>query len=108
MTAGDFEVNLRRTLRVARRCPGGYVYHDWNRGAGRLRLFKKPEDYLAFEQITGICHRILPRWLNLLDEFKQHLDRSLGRPHVADRRHMQESGVHLRAVRRPVIQQRPA
>jgi putative transposase len=37
--------------RVARQCPGEYVYHVWNRGAGRLRLFKKRQDYLAFEQV---------------------------------------------------------
>ena len=38
--------------RTARQCPGGYVYHIWNRGAGRLRLFKKDEDDLAFERIV--------------------------------------------------------
>jgi putative transposase len=42
--------------RIARQCPGGYVYHVWNRGAGRLRLFKKPEDYLAFEQVLVQAH----------------------------------------------------
>ena len=37
--------------RVARNCPGGLVYHVWNRAAGRLRLFKKDQDYLALEKI---------------------------------------------------------
>lgn len=37
--------------RQPRQCPGGYVYHVWNRAAGRLRLFKKPQDYAAFERI---------------------------------------------------------
>ena len=51
--------------RTARQCPGGYVYHIWNRGAGRLRLFKKDEDYLAFERILLEAHQRHP--LNLLD-----------------------------------------
>jgi hypothetical protein len=42
--------------RVARHCPGGYVYHIWNRAAGRLRLFKKPEDYKALERILVEAH----------------------------------------------------
>ena len=42
--------------RVARNCPGGYVYHVWNRAAGRLRLFKKEEDYLAFERVLVEAH----------------------------------------------------
>ena len=51
--------------RVARHCPGGYVYHIWNRGAGRLRLFKKPEDYLAFERVLVEAHARHP--IPLLD-----------------------------------------
>jgi putative transposase len=51
--------------RVARQCPGGYVYHVWNRGAGRLRLFKKPQDYLAFEQVLLEAQRRHP--IRLLD-----------------------------------------
>jgi putative transposase len=42
--------------RTARQCPGGYVYHIWNRAAGRLRLFKKDEDYLAFERVLVEAH----------------------------------------------------
>ena len=51
--------------RVARQCPGGYVYHIWNRAAGRLRLFKKEADYLAFERILPEAHRRHP--IDLLD-----------------------------------------
>jgi len=51
--------------RVARQCPGGYVYHVWNRAAGRLRLFKKEADYLAFERILVEAHRRHP--IDLLD-----------------------------------------
>ena len=51
--------------RTARQCPGGYAYHVWNRGAGRLRLFKKDEDYLAFERILIEAHARHP--LDLLD-----------------------------------------
>ncbi len=51
--------------RAARQCPGGYAYHIWNRGAGRLRLFKKPEDYLAFERILLEAHQRHP--IDLLD-----------------------------------------
>jgi putative transposase len=37
--------------RTKRKCPGGYVYHVLNRSNGRLRIFKKPEDFAAFERI---------------------------------------------------------
>ena len=37
--------------RRAGQCFGGLVYHIWNRAAVRLRLFKKPEDYAAFNRI---------------------------------------------------------
>jgi hypothetical protein len=32
--------------RVIAKDPGGFIYHVWNRAAGRLRLFKKDADYL--------------------------------------------------------------
>ena len=32
---------------------GGYVYHVLNRANGRLRIFRKEDDYLAFEQIMA-------------------------------------------------------
>jgi putative transposase len=41
------------------------VYHIWNRAAGRLRLFKKEEDYLAFERVLLLAHARHP--LCLLD-----------------------------------------
>ena len=37
--------------RVARKAPGGVVYHVLNRANGRLRLFKKEDDFLAFEKV---------------------------------------------------------
>jgi putative transposase len=51
--------------RQARQCPGGLVYHVWNRAAGRLRLFKKPQDYAAFERIMIEAHQRHP--LGLLE-----------------------------------------
>jgi len=39
--------------RTKRKCPGGYVYHVLNRSNGRLRIFKKPEDFAAFERILA-------------------------------------------------------
>ncbi len=51
--------------RIARQCPGGYVYHVWNRAAGRLRLFKKESDYLAFQRVLVEAHRRYP--IDLLD-----------------------------------------
>ncbi len=35
---------------------GGLAYHVLNRRVGRLRLFDKPADYLAFEQILHQAH----------------------------------------------------
>jgi hypothetical protein len=32
---------------------GGYVYHALNRANGRLRIFRKDSDFLAFEQILA-------------------------------------------------------
>jgi len=40
---------MPRARRVA---PGGYVYQVLNRGVGRRRLFYKPRDYEAFEEIV--------------------------------------------------------
>ena len=37
--------------RHPRAAPGGYVYHALNRGVGRLALFQKDGDYLAFERV---------------------------------------------------------
>jgi hypothetical protein len=51
--------------RRARQCPGGIVYHVWNRAAGRLRLFKKPEDFSAFNRILLEAHERHP--IRILD-----------------------------------------
>ena len=51
--------------RKPRSTPAGYAYHVWNRAAGRLRLFRKDADYLAFERVLAECHARVP--LPLLD-----------------------------------------
>jgi hypothetical protein len=38
-------------FRPSRVAPGGVVFHVLNRANGRLRLFKKDADYLAFERL---------------------------------------------------------
>ena len=51
--------------RRARQTPGGLVYHVLNRSNGKLRLFKKPEDFIAFEQVLKeACERIPMRVLD--------------------------------------------
>ena len=40
---------MPRTARIA---PGGFVYHVLNRGVGRRRLFDKPADFDAFEEVV--------------------------------------------------------
>src|SRR5258706_8667743 len=37
--------------RMARRAPGGVVYHVLNRANGRQRLFAKADDFLAFGRV---------------------------------------------------------
>ena len=51
--------------RRPRQCPGGLVYHIWNRAAGRLRLFKKRQDYLAFVRLLVEAHERHP--IRILD-----------------------------------------
>ena len=46
--------------RVARKAPGGLVYHVLNRANGRLRLFKKDEDYAAFEKVLLAAFERVP------------------------------------------------
>jgi putative transposase len=46
--------------RQARNAPGGLVYHVLNRANGRLRLFKKPADFLAFERVLKEAHAAVP------------------------------------------------
>ena len=38
---------MPRTNRIL---PGGMLFHVLNRGVGRQQLFRKSEDYLAFEE----------------------------------------------------------
>jgi putative transposase len=42
--------------RRARSIVGGFAYHVLNRANGRLRLFKKPADFDAFEQVLAEAH----------------------------------------------------
>jgi putative transposase len=51
--------------RTARNAPGGLVYHVLNRANGRLRIFKKDEDFLAFERVLLLAHRRTP--IRILD-----------------------------------------
>ena len=51
--------------RLARVAPGGVVYHVLNRANGRLRLFKKDEDFLAFEEVLALAHERQP--IRILD-----------------------------------------
>lgn len=39
--------------RPLRKAAGGVVYHVINRANGRLRIFKKPADFLAFERVIS-------------------------------------------------------
>ena len=50
---------------MARYAPGGLVYHVLNRANGRLRMFEKEEDYLAFQRVLLAAHRRNP--LRVLD-----------------------------------------
>ena len=51
---------MRGMPRHARACPAGHVYHVLNRAAGRLRLFRRDTDYLAFERIMIQAHARCP------------------------------------------------
>ena len=51
--------------RQARKALGGVVYHVLNRANGRLRLFKKEEDFLAFEHVLQLAHERVP--IRILD-----------------------------------------
>jgi putative transposase len=51
--------------RTARNAPGGIVYHVLNRANGRLRLFRKEADFLAFERVLLLAHRRTP--IRILD-----------------------------------------
>ena len=46
--------------RVARAAPGGSVFHVLNRANGRLTLFRKDEDYLAFDRLLLEAHARTP------------------------------------------------
>jgi putative transposase len=46
--------------RQARNAPGGFIYHVLNRANGKLKLFKKEQDYLAFERVLKEAHAQVP------------------------------------------------
>jgi len=46
--------------RPPRRCAGGVVYHILNRANGRLGIFKRREDYEAFERVLAESLRRVP------------------------------------------------
>lgn len=46
--------------RRARTLIGGYAYHVLNRANGRMRLFKKPADFAAFEAIVAQAQQRVP------------------------------------------------
>jgi len=46
--------------RIARVAPGGQVYHVINRAGGKLKLFKKPADFEAFEKVLIDTHQRYP------------------------------------------------
>jgi putative transposase len=58
-------VMLPAMPRTARRTPGGIAYHVLNRANGRLRLFKKDEDFLAFERVLLEAYERTP--IRILD-----------------------------------------
>jgi len=51
--------------RIARIAPGGLIYHVLNRANGRLTLFRKEDDYLAFHKVVLEAHRRVP--IRILD-----------------------------------------
>ena len=46
--------------RRARNTPAGLVYYVLNRGVGRRTLFRKEEDYAAFERVMAEAHHRVP------------------------------------------------
>ena len=46
--------------RMPRNAPGGLAYHVLNRANGKLRLFKKEDDYLAFEKVLAEAFERVP------------------------------------------------
>src|SRR5208337_90650 len=46
--------------RVARKAPGGQVYHVLNRSVGKMHLFGKDADFEAFQQVMIEAHRRHP------------------------------------------------
>ena len=46
--------------RRARNTPAGLIYHVLNRGVGRQTLFRKEEDYAAFERVMAEAHQQVP------------------------------------------------
>lgn len=46
--------------RIARVAPGGLIYHVFNRSVGKMHMFKRDADFLAFERVLLEAHRRVP------------------------------------------------
>lgn len=46
--------------RTARQCPGGLIYHVLNRAVAKIKLFRRDEDYMAFERTLTEARQRLP------------------------------------------------
>jgi len=53
LTSYSFVYTIIIMPRAKRITLGGYIYHVVNRANGRLRIFRKQDDFLAFEQIIA-------------------------------------------------------
>ncbi len=54
------EANIESMPRRPRVATGGYAYHVLNRAVGRWKIFRKDEDYAAFERVLARVHDCLP------------------------------------------------
>jgi putative transposase len=53
LTELQFGLISQAMPRAKRKCSGGFVYHVLNCVNGRLRIFRKDEDFTAFERILA-------------------------------------------------------
>ena len=60
MTGGQENVILLAMPRRLRVSSGGYAYHVLNRAVGRARIFGKPRDFEAFEEVLVEAKKRLP------------------------------------------------
>jgi putative transposase len=60
LPSSQLKVESASMPRTARRCPGGLIYHVLNRAVGRITLFRRDNDYLAFERTLAQARDRLP------------------------------------------------